>query len=286
MAANVARAKFPLEIYNRADQSRIAAEELSRSTGIPLAESPAELASRSDVLISMVTDAAAVEELYAGPEGILEKLRPGTICIDMSTVGPAAVLRLWEKLEPTGAKLLDAPVSGSVSLAEAGQLTTMIGGPAGEVERVRPVLNSMASRIFHVGPLGSGATMKLAVNSVIFALNQAICEALALAQRAGVERETAYEVFGNSAIAAPYVGYKREAFLKPGETPVQFRLELARKDMSLVCALGREVGAVMPQAETDLRAIESAIAAGMGNEDVSMLAEYLRKGAPSANREG
>jgi 3-hydroxyisobutyrate dehydrogenase/2-hydroxy-3-oxopropionate reductase len=167
-------------------------------------------------------------------------------------------------------------VSGSVSTVEAGQLTIMAGGDPDVLERVRPVLDPLAKQILHVGEVGAGAVMKLAVNSVLHGLNLALAEALVLAERAGVERTTAYEVFAASAIAAPFVHYKREAFEHPGRPPVAFSLDLVAKDLDLILALAAQAGATMDQAATNSQVVEAAIAAGLGDHDLSELATYLR----------
>jgi 3-hydroxyisobutyrate dehydrogenase/2-hydroxy-3-oxopropionate reductase len=217
-----------------------------------------------------------VEELYRGPDGILDGLAPGLVLLEMSTVAPYVCQGLDDEVRSRGGSILDAPVSGSVPLAEAGTLTIMVGGDDGALEQARPVLEAMSSRIFHMGPLGTGATIKLAVNSIIFALNQSLSEALVLAERAGVERASAYEVFANSAIAAPYTKYKEAAFVDPAGTPVAFSLDLAAKDLDLILTLARAVGATMEQTETNLAIIEAAIASVGPGADLSAIAEHLR----------
>jgi 3-hydroxyisobutyrate dehydrogenase-like beta-hydroxyacid dehydrogenase len=118
--------------------------------------------------------------------------------------------------------------------------------------------------------------MKLAVNALVHGLNAALSESLVLAERAGVDRAAAYEVFASGAAAAPYVLYKRAAFERPDETPVAFRLDLVRKDLDLILELARSVGAPMPQAETNRDVVGAALATGLGDHDISSLAVYLR----------
>jgi len=126
--------------------------------------------------------------------------------------------------------------------------------------------------------------MKLAVNAVIFGLNEALAEALVLAEAAGIERERAYDVLAASAVGAPYVGYKRAAFLEPDATPVAFALDLAAKDLRLIAALADEVGVSMPQAIANLDAIRAASAGGHGDRDFSTVAQYLRGSLPGSAR--
>ena len=149
-------------------------------------------------------------------------------------------------------------MSGSVSTVESGALTIMVGGEAHLLERVRPVLDTLASRVIHVGDRGAGAATKLAVNGLVHGLNVALSEAVVLAERAGVDRATAYEVFASGAGGAPFVQYKREAYEHPDDVPVAFSLDLVEKDLVLITALGDRVGAPMRQAETSLDIVHRA----------------------------
>jgi 3-hydroxyisobutyrate dehydrogenase/2-hydroxy-3-oxopropionate reductase len=128
-----------------------------------------------------------------------------------------------------------------------------------------------------MGPLGSGATIKLAVNAIIFGLNQSVAESLVLAEKAGVDRALAYEVFAAGAVGAPFVQYKRNAFVEPGAHPPAFSLELAAKDLRLILALAGQVGAEMPQAQVNLDQIAATAATGP-DRDLSVVAVRLRGG--------
>ena len=169
-------------------------------------------------------------------------LRPGAVVVETSTVSPETVRALAAPVRDAGATLLDGPVSGSVPVVERGELTVLAGGDAAALDTARPVLGTFASTVLHLGPLGAGATMKLVVNGVVHALNQAVSEALVLAEKAGVDRRAAYEVFTASAVAAPYVHYKRAAFEDPDGTPVAFRLDLVAKDLALLAELAASRG--------------------------------------------
>jgi 3-hydroxyisobutyrate dehydrogenase/2-hydroxy-3-oxopropionate reductase len=227
------------------------------------------------VIVSLADD-AAVLAAYDGPDGVLAGLREGVVLVESSTVDPETVRRVAPLVADRGAVLLDGPVSGSTALVEKGQLTVMVGGPTEAVDRARPVLDLLARQVFHVGEVGSGAVAKLAVNTVVLALNQALAESLVLAERAGVPRETMYEVLVNSAIGSPFVSYKRAAFERPGEVPVAFSLDLVAKDLDLILSLAEQVGAPMRQANSNREEVREALAAGMGEKDMSALAEHLR----------
>jgi 3-hydroxyisobutyrate dehydrogenase-like beta-hydroxyacid dehydrogenase len=239
---------------------------------------PAEVAAGSDVTISMLADGAAVDAVYEGPDGLIAGVRPGSVLVDSSTVPPAVLRRHESAIRDRDAGVIDAPVSGSVVLAESGQLTLMVGGETDDVERARLVLSAYGATIFHLGSLGTGAAMKLAVNTVIFGLNEALAEGLVLAERAGIARDKAYDVMAASAIGAPYVGYKRAAFLDPEGTPVAFAVDLAAKDLRLITELASDVELPLPQATTNLAVIDAVIAAGDGARDFSAVASHLREG--------
>jgi 3-hydroxyisobutyrate dehydrogenase/2-hydroxy-3-oxopropionate reductase len=273
MARALARAGHDLVVYNRTPER---AEALAAELGARVAATPAEVAATADVTVTMVADDAAVEAVYHEPGGLLAGARPGTVLVDCSTVLPSTIRSLEADVRATGAGVLDAPVSGSVGLAEAGKLTLMVGGEGADMERARPALEPLAATIVHVGPLGAGAAMKLAVNAVIFGLNGALSEALVLAERAGIDRAVAYDVFAASAIAAPFVGYKRAAFLEPDTTPTAFALDLAAKDLRLIAELGRELGVPLPQSAVNLDVIRSAAEELGGGRDFSAVAARLR----------
>jgi 3-hydroxyisobutyrate dehydrogenase-like beta-hydroxyacid dehydrogenase len=276
MAGTLCRAGLRVVVWNR---TRAKADAVAEATGAAVAATAREAAAGAQVVLSSLADDAAVGAAYTGAGGIVAGLRPGAVVCEASTIDPGTVQRLRPLVEDRGASLLDTPVSGSVSTVEAGQLTIMAGGDPAVLDRVRPVLDPLAKQVFHVGELGTGAVMKLTVNSVLHGLNLALAEGLVLAERAGVERATAYEVFASSAVAAPFVLYKREAFEHPGGPPVAFSLDLVAKDLDLILALAAQAGAPMAQAATNSRVVQAAVAAGLGDHDLSELATYLR-GAP------
>ncbi len=272
MASSLARAGANVVLYNRtAEKAKAAAQTI----GATVVASPAEAAD-ADVVISMVADDDAVRSLYRDRGGLLEGLSGRTVAVDMSTVLPDTIRGLEPDVRATGAGILDAPVSGSVGLAQAGTLTIMVGGDAADLERVRPALEALSSRIFHMGGLGAGATIKLAVNAVIFGLGASIAEALVLAESASVEPGLAYDVFAASAFGSPFVEYKRAAFLDPDGTPVAFSVDLARKDLRLILELARRSGARMDQARRNDELLAETAAELGGDRDFATLAELLR----------
>lgn len=273
MAARLAAAGYPISIYNRTAER---AERLAREIGASAAPTARQAVEGANTVIVSLADDAACQETYAGTEGLAAGLSESAVVLETSTIAPGTVRSLAPLVSQRGATLLDAPVSGSVPLVQRGELTFMIGGPAEAIERVRPVLNELSARVFHLGEHGTGAVMKLAVNAVVHGLNQAVAESLVLAEKAGVDRAAAYEVFAASAIAAPFVQYKKAAYLEPETTPAAFMLDLVAKDLDLINALATDVGARMEQVKANRRIVQEALKAGYGERDMSALAVHLR----------
>lgn len=266
-------ADVDLLVYNR---TRLTAETVAARSGARTAASAREAAQETDLCLVSLADDAAVEATYAGPDGLVAGLRQGTVVCEMSTVKPSTVRELAREVAARGATLLDCPVSGSVPLVERGELTVMAGGDEEVLGRVRPVLDILATRVFHLGDVGAGATMKLVVNAMVHALNVSLSEAFVLALKAGLDRERVYDVLEASAVGAPFVHYKRTAFVDPAGAPVAFSLDLVAKDLRLISGLASDVGARMDQSDTNRLLVAEAVTAGLGERDMSALAEYLR----------
>ena len=273
MVGTLRRAGFDVVVWNRTSARAEAVASAHGAASVPTAAAAVEGA---DVVLSSLADDAAVLAAYLGDDGAAAASRSGQVILEMSTIAPDTVHRVGEAVDPWGAAFLDAPVSGSVPVVERGELTIMVGGDAAALERARPVLDALAVKVFHVGERGAGATVKLAVNALVHAIDVGLSEALVLAEKAGVERSAAYDVFAAGAAAAPFVLYKRPAFEHPDETPPAFLLELMAKDLDLILDLAREVGARMDQAAQNRKTVGQALAAGFEGRDLSAVAEYLR----------
>ena len=273
MAGTLRRAGFEVRLWNR---TAARAEDVAGPIGAEVAATAALAVEGADVVLSSLSDDEAVVAAYSGAQGAATGLHEGQIVLEMSTIAPSTVHAIRPAIEERGAALLDAPVSGSVPAAEKGELTIMVGGDADALDRARPVLDALASKVFHVGALGAGATVKLAVNALVHAIDVGLSEALVLAEKAGVDRSAAYDVFAAGAAAAPFVLYKRAAFEQPDATPLAFTLDLMAKDLDLILALADEVGARMDQAEQNRATVKEAVAAGFAGRDMSAIASYLR----------
>jgi 3-hydroxyisobutyrate dehydrogenase/2-hydroxy-3-oxopropionate reductase len=275
MARRFHEAGHELVLWNR-DRSK--AEAVAADTGAQIADSPATAAAGAGVVVSSLADDAALREVYLGDDGVVAGIRSGSIAVDTSTVDPESSVAIGKAVDAKGAGFTDSPVSGSVSSVEAGALTIMAGGDPEVVAAVEPLLAAISKQVIRVGDLGAGAACKLAVNGLVHGLNVALSEALVLAEKAGVSREKAYEVFVGGAGGAPFVQYKRAAYEHPEEAEVAFTLDLVAKDLELITGLAEKVGAPMEQANTGLEIVRKAIASGIGDHDLSAIAVYLRGG--------
>jgi 3-hydroxyisobutyrate dehydrogenase-like beta-hydroxyacid dehydrogenase len=274
MAATLRRGGFEVVVWNRT-ASR--AEATASASGASVAPSAGEAVGAADVAISSLADDDAVLDVWAGGGGAADGLHDGQVVLEMSTIAPRTVHRIRPAIAERGGVLLDAPVSGSVPVVEKGELTIMVGGDADALGRVRAVLDALASKVFHVGALGAGATVKLAVNALVHAIDVGLSEALVLAERAGVDRTAVYDVFAAGAAAAPFVLYKRPAFEHPDEVPVAFSLDLMAKDLDLILELASEVGARVDQAARNREIVGQALDAGFAGRDMSAVASFLRE---------
>ncbi len=273
MARALARAGHEVIVQNR---TRSSCEALAGEIRARIVDTPADAAAAAEVTLTMLADDAAVASVYGGPDGLIDGAHGGGVLVDMSTVRPDTLRSVAAAVRSGGSGLLDAPVSGSVTLAESGGLTLMVGGDAADLDRARPVLESLAKTIFHLGPLGSGAAMKLAVNVVIFGLNGALAEGLVLAEASGVDRAVAYDVIASGAAGAPYVGYKRAQFVDPDGAPVAFSLALTEKDLRLIAETAEAVGQPLPQTALNLDLVRSAAASLGADRDFAAVATELR----------
>jgi 3-hydroxyisobutyrate dehydrogenase-like beta-hydroxyacid dehydrogenase len=270
MARRVAGAGHGLTVWNR---TGAAADALASSVpGARAAGTAAEAVRGCDVVLSMLADGAATCAVLLDNDVLGALPRGGVVC-DLATSGVAAARQLGAVLAEAGVPFVDAPVSGSVPAVEAGSLLVMAGGDPAAIAVAEPVLAAFASRVVRVGDVAAGQAMKLAVNLVVHDLNAALSEALILAEHAGITRETAYDVFADSVVAAPYVKYKRPAFLDPA-TPVAMSLDLVRKDLRLIAELAAGVGLALTVTTAAEVVVDAACEAGHGSEDMAALSRF------------
>jgi 3-hydroxyisobutyrate dehydrogenase-like beta-hydroxyacid dehydrogenase len=269
MARNLLATGFPLVVWNRTAERCIPLVDAGAG-----AAAEARSLAAAEVIVTMVSDGRAARSVLL-ESGLLDELRPGSVVLEMSTIGPAAAAELAAEAARRDVHLLDAPVSGSVSLAEAGQLFAMVGGDREAYARVAPVLDAMTKGHVLLGPSGAGAAMKLAVNAMIAVTNESLAETLALAERFGIARERAYDVLAGGALASPFVLYKRGAFLNPDTEPVAFTTALMRKDLSLAQDLAAGLGVRLPAAAAAADMLDEALRNGLANADMASVMGLL-----------
>jgi 3-hydroxyisobutyrate dehydrogenase-like beta-hydroxyacid dehydrogenase len=259
-----------VRLWNRTPET---AERIAGELGARRAASPAEAVSGAEVVVSMLADETATTEVLIGKDLLRSLPTAGVVC-DMATSGVDAAQRLADAYAKAGHLFLDAPVSGSVATVEAGGLLVMASGDPEALPVAEPVLSSIAKHVIFLGGAGAGQAMKLSVNLVVHTLNSAISEALALAGAAGVTPDAAYDVFEHSVVAAPFVHYKRRAFLDP-EAPVAMSLELMAKDLRLITSFARAQAVDARVADAVRASVDAACAAGLQADDMAALYRYL-----------
>jgi 3-hydroxyisobutyrate dehydrogenase-like beta-hydroxyacid dehydrogenase len=265
LAGRLLDAGYPLGVYNRTrDKTRALAER-----GARVYDSPRELAAEVDTLLSMLADDAAVEQVMLGPSGLVAAARPGGTIIDLSSVHPETSRRLAAAAGARDIAVLDAAVSGSTPQAEDGSLVVFVGGQRAVYERCRPLLEVIGSHLFYLGPSGAGATMKLVANSLLGVGMQALAEALALGQRAGLDRTTLVDVLEQTAVVTPGQKHKLEN-VRSGEYPVEFPLRLMFKDLLNVERLAGQTAVATPAIAAAQQMFAAEQAKGR-EEDVSAI---------------
>jgi 3-hydroxyisobutyrate dehydrogenase-like beta-hydroxyacid dehydrogenase len=274
IAHRLLQAGYKLTAYNR-DRSK--AEALV-GYGAVVANSIAELASTTDVILSCLANDDAVRNVYAGPEGVFANVRPGTVVIEMSTVNPETSRELYKLGAARAVSLLDLPISGSTPAAEQGTLTLFGGGDEKIFHDAEPIFRAVARQYFYLGPSGSGTTMKLVVNTLLGVGMQAIAEAVALGQKAGLNRDRLFDVLSHTAVIAPaHIGKLTKA--ASNDYSAQFALRLMNKDFRLILETAAEVQVPMPVTAVAFQ-INTAEAADSTEEDFSAvirLAENLAR---------
>jgi 3-hydroxyisobutyrate dehydrogenase-like beta-hydroxyacid dehydrogenase len=243
IARRLLEAGFKLTAFDR-DQNK--ANELVRYGGI-VAQSLSELSSSCNVVLSCVPSDQAVLDIYGGPDGVFTHARPGSVVIDMSTVYPETSQELSRRGAEHGVEVLDVTMSGSTPVAEKGLLTLFGGGNKERFDSAESLFRVIAQKYFYLGPSGSGATMKLVVNALLGIGMQAIAEAVALGERAGLDRNRLLDVLSQTAVVAPaHLGKLQRA--RNRDYSPQFPIRLMNKDFGLIFDLANAVGARMPAA--------------------------------------
>jgi 3-hydroxyisobutyrate dehydrogenase-like beta-hydroxyacid dehydrogenase len=251
------------------DRNREAARPLEQS-GAKFAPTPKRVAAAVDVVLSSLSDDAALEEVMFGPEGVLAGARPGSILIEMSTISPHASSRLHEAARARGLDVLDAPVSGSTPQAQEGQLVILIGGKEEIYQKCLPILIVLGKEAFYMGPAGAGTAMKLCLNTLLGVGIQALAEAIVLGLRGGLDHDRLLHILGETSVLSPSQKSKLE-HARTGEYPSTFPLRLMYKDFSLIAQRASELSVAMPctAAAAQVCAIEHVRNEAREDEDFS-----------------
>jgi len=247
--------------------------------GATSAQSPAELAAQADVIITILTDAKAIDSVYAGANGILSANVNGKLVIEMSTVRPETEKALAERVTARGAGFVECPVGGTTGPAKEGKLLGFVGGADAEVARARPVLEKLCRRLEHVGPVGAGASMKLAINLPLVVFWQAFGEALALCRELGVDPQRMADMFADSSggtnALKNRLGPVAQA-LGGQQVPGTYDVDSMRKDMRTMLEYAGAHGVKLPVTEAALACYDEGASAGLGSMDGANQSAYWR----------
>jgi 3-hydroxyisobutyrate dehydrogenase-like beta-hydroxyacid dehydrogenase len=267
MARNVLRAGFPVRVF---DLSEAALEAMTAAGAVP-ADSPAEVAAASDVIITVLQSAEAVEAAYLGSGGIAEGIRPGAIAIDASTVSPTLARRVAGRIEEVGASFLDCPVSGGPPGAEKGTLTILAGGSAEALERCRDVLAPMSGAVHHLGPVGSGLTGKLVNQLLIMSHCVLALEALSLGAKAGMDLKVLYDLVSRSS-GNSWAWQNRVPRYLYRPDDIWSTLDICHKDLMHATELAKELHVPVFTAQAAFQVMQMGKAKELGEEDLAALA--------------
>lgn len=272
MAATLLEKGYPVTVFNRnPDKAKPLAER-----GAKVAATAAEAAAGARVIISMVADDKASRALWMGSEGALSAAGPGTVCIECSTVTVGWIKELATAAEERGCLFVDAPVTGSKTQAATGELNFLVGGTESALEQARPALEAMGRSVTHLGPVGSGAMVKLINNFVCGVQLASLAEAVAMIERCDLDPEAALGVLTNGAPGSPLVKLLSARMMAADYTPF-FHLHLLAKDLSYAVQEAAALSLDLKTAETALGLFRKAVDEGHGDQDMSSIVEILRK---------
>jgi 3-hydroxyisobutyrate dehydrogenase-like beta-hydroxyacid dehydrogenase len=275
MAQNLLKAGFDLSVWTHTEGK---AERFAAEHGGTPASSPREAAEGADAAVTMVVDSPQVEEVLLGEGGAAEGLGEGALCVDMSTIGPSAAVKIGERLEERGLRFLEAPVSGSRPKAEDGTLTLMAGGDAEAFERARPLLEAMGEKIVHVGPQGHGQLAKVLTNTMGATHAAVLGEAVTAARRAGLDADAFLEVASGSAGNSTVLGLKGRPMFEHEFEPL-FKLEHMLKDIRHSLEEAHDLGLDPPVAELVEGLYAEAVEDGHGGDDFAAIVTAAEKRA-------
>ena len=271
MAANLARAGSELTVWNRTASK---AQEFCRQHEARLAATPADAAADSEIVVTMVVDGPQVEQVLLGEDGAAQTARPGTLCIDCSTIGPSATRAIGVSLAEREIRMLDAPVTGSSPRAQDGTLTIMAGGESEDFQRAKPLLDAMGELIVHAGPLGHGQMVKL-INNAVAAINAAtVAQALVAGRATGVDLEALVQVMGAGSGGSAMLDLKAQP-MRDHDFSTLFKLEHMLKDVRLCLEETQAAGVPFPAAAAARDLYAAGMGRGLAEQDFAAVLEVL-----------
>ncbi|HWA72823.1 MAG TPA: NAD(P)-dependent oxidoreductase [Polyangiaceae bacterium] len=271
MVKNLVRKGFSVSVWNRSP-------ERCQQFGLPIANSPRDLAAATDVVVCCVSDPKAVERVVFAEDGVLAGVRPGFRYVECSTVSPELVRRISAAMAERGAAALEAPVTGSRLGAANGTLLFMTGGDPALHTELEPLLLAMGSRAIHCGDVGQGALMKLIGNTLISFMLEGLCEGLVVAEKGGLPIEKVLEVIAASGFASPYFAFKGGA-IKERAFDTHFSIDLLYKDQSLMLSEAARQRTPLPALAAIREVFQAARGQGLGSEDISAVIKVLERAA-------
>lgn len=267
MAAHLLDADHALTVWNRSPGPA----EPFRERGAAVADTPRAAAEAADLVVAMVTDDAASRAVWTGPDGALAGLSNTAVAVESSTLTAGWVRELATMVAERGARFLDAPVSGSRPQADAASLVYLVGGEPDALAVARPAFDAMGGAVHHVGPVGQGAQVKLAVNALMGVQVAAAAELLAALAASGVDRATAAEVIGATPVAGPVVATAMRLMAAGQDAPL-FPVDLLEKDLRYALGMATEAGTDAPAVGTARATFARAQAAGLGDRNMTAVA--------------
>ena len=271
MAQRLLDAGYQVTVYDRTEEK---AQELGQR-GAMVAQTPKELAANCQVVMACVTNDEAQHDVMSGPDGALAGVHAGSMIIDLSTVSPDASRRLFQAAQEQSVPMIDAAVSGSVPQVDQGSLVIFVGGEHTTYEQCKPLLDILGKNSFYMGASGMGTTMKLVVNTLLGLGMQALAEAIALGEKAGVEKELLLDVLGQTAVLTPGQKSKLEN-VRREQYPTNFALSLMHKDLSLVLSRAYDLSVSMPATAAAQQMYTAAMAKGM-DADFSIMIKFMEE---------
>jgi 3-hydroxyisobutyrate dehydrogenase-like beta-hydroxyacid dehydrogenase len=280
MSRKILEAKYPLTVWNRKKEKAGALI----ASGAEWADSPKAVAQASDVVITMVTDSAASEEVICAKSGVLEGAHPGLVLIDMSSISPEMSRSIAERARAMGIPMLDAPVTGNPKVASEGKLGIMVGGPKETFDACLPIFEKMGVRIIYVGENGKGTTLKLINNLIMGVAIEAVAEALVLAAKAGIDPQKVLEITSVGGARTGAMETRGPRMIQHDFTP-HFSISNMHKDLSGALKLGEEVGVSLPATSIAREILRAAKSQGKGDLDSCSVITVL-EGLANTNVQG